>query len=74
MERTTIYLDSALKRRLREAAGRRGVTEASVLREALERYLSVERRPRVQPVGTSRDGGVAHDVDDALRRLGFGRR
>ncbi len=73
MERTTIYLDPDLKRRLKEAAGRRGVTEASILREALERYLAAETRPRVRPVGRSRDGGVAGRVDDALLELGFGR-
>ena len=74
MDRTTIYLDPELKRRLKEAAGRRGVTEASILREALEKYLAAERRPRVRPVGRSRDGGVGHDVDGALAGLGFGRR
>jgi plasmid stability protein len=73
MERSTIYLDPELKRRLREAAARRGVTEASVLREALEKYLAAERRPGVRPVGKSRDGGVAGRVDEALEELGFGR-
>jgi hypothetical protein len=73
MDRTTIYLDPELKRRLKEAAGRRGVTEASILREALEGYLAAEQRPRVRPVGRSRDGGVAGRVDAALLDLGFGR-
>ncbi len=73
MERTTVYMDSNLKRRLKAAAATRGTTEASILREALERYLTAERRPRIRPVGKSRDGGIAHRVDEALEELGFGR-
>jgi len=74
MERTTLYLDAVLKRRLREAASARQTTEASVVREALETYLAGHRRPRVRPVGRSKDGGVAHRVDEALDQLGFGRK
>jgi len=74
MERTTVYFDATLKRRLKEAASRSGTTEASILREALERYLADAQRPTVRPVGTSRDGGVAHRVDEALRETGFGER
>jgi Ribbon-helix-helix protein, copG family len=73
VERTTIYLDTALKRRLREVAAARRTTEASILREALQAYLAQESRPQVRPVGTSADGGVAHRVDEALHELGFGR-
>jgi hypothetical protein len=73
MERTTIYLDTALKRRLREVAVARRTTEASILREALRAYLASEVRAKVRPVGTSTDGGIAHRADDALRELGFGR-
>ena len=73
MERTTVYLDPALKRRLKETAMARGVTEASLIREALLRYLAGETRPRFMPVGRSRDGGVAHRVDEALDELDFGR-
>ena len=74
MERTTVYLDTALKRKLKEAAARRGVSEASLLREALAAYLQEGERPRLRPVGKSTDGGVAHRVDEALDDLGFGRR
>jgi predicted transcriptional regulator len=74
VERTTIYLDPVLKRRLQEAATLRKMTEASVVREALERYLASVDRPQVKPIGASTDGGVAHRVDDALEELGFGRR
>jgi hypothetical protein len=74
MERTTLYLESSLKRRLREAASVRRTTEASIVREALEAWLQGHPRPKVRPVGRSRDGGVAHRVDEALEELGFGRR
>jgi plasmid stability protein len=74
MERTTVYLDPGLKRRLKEAAVRRGRSEAALLREALEAYLSGDHGRRVRPVGASRDGGIAHRVDEALDDLGFGRR
>ena len=74
MERTTIYLDEVLKRRLKDTAAVRGVTEASLLREALARYLDGEKRPSLRPVGRSHDGGVARRTDDALRKRGFGRK
>lgn len=73
MERTTVYLDSALKRELKEAARKRGVTEAALLREALRRFLRGASQPELQPVGRSSDGGVAHEADEALDELGFGR-
>ena len=74
VERTTIYLDPTLKRRLQEAASLRKMTEASIVREALEHYLSSVDRPRIKSIGASSDGGIAHRVDDALDELGFGRR
>ena len=74
MERTTVYLTNALKRRLREEAESRGRPEAVLLREALEQYLARAKRPRPRAVGRSRDGGVARRVDEALDNLGFGTR
>lgn len=72
MERTTVYLDAALKRRLKELAELTGESEASIIRESLDRYLSSKPRRTLRPVGRSRDGGVAHRVDEALDDLGFG--
>lgn len=72
MERTTVYLDPELKRRLREAAGRAGTTEAHLIREALATYLSHEEPPALRPVGRSTDGGVAARDEEALDELGFG--
>jgi hypothetical protein len=74
MERTTLYLDPALKRRLKEAAARLRTTEAFIMREALAKYLAGGERPEVRVLGKSRDGGVAHRLDEALDELGFGRR
>jgi predicted transcriptional regulator len=73
VERTTIYLDPDLKRRLKAAALREGTTEAALIREALRRLLRERRQPAIRPVGRTRDGGVAHRADEALEELGFGR-
>ena len=73
MERTTIYLDAELKRRLKEAAARGGVSEAFLIREALAGYLAKAKPARLKPVGRSTDGGVADRDEEALRDLGFGR-
>ena len=73
VERTTVYIDTQLKRRLRYDASRRKCSEAALVREALEQYLAPRRRAKLRPVGKSTDGGVAHRVDEALDQLGFGR-
>jgi hypothetical protein len=39
MKRTTIYLPEELKARLEQEAARRGVTEAEVIRQAVDREL-----------------------------------
>ena len=44
MKRTTIFLEEQAERELRLVAARRGVAAASVLREAIDRYLGEERR------------------------------
>jgi predicted transcriptional regulator len=74
MERTTVYLDPELKRRLKEAAARTGSSEASLIREALSRYLVASEPAALRPVGRSKDGGVADRDEDALGDLGFGAR
>jgi len=76
MDRTTLYLDPALKRLLKAEARLRGTTEAKIVREALHTYLRKSPRPKpvIRPVGKSRDGGVAHRLDEALDELGFGRK
>jgi hypothetical protein len=46
MRKTTVYLPDALKRRLAQAAHRRGQPEAAPIRAATERLLEEETRPR----------------------------
>jgi predicted transcriptional regulator len=71
MEKTTVYLPSSLVQRVKAVASRKSVSEASVIRSAIEHYTdSVERpRPRVALYETGRP--IA-DWDEALR--GFGER
>jgi len=74
MERTTIYLDPELKRKLKEAAARARISEARVIREALASYLAKEDPVKLEPVGRSADGGIAARDEEALEDLGFGRK
>ena len=50
-----VYLEAEMKRLLKELAARRRVTEASILRDALARYLAEEPRPRLHTIGESKD-------------------
>jgi Ribbon-helix-helix protein, copG family len=71
MEKTTVYLPAALKRRLAQAARRRGQPEAALIRAAIERLLVEEARPRpTLPLFRSGDPTLAERVDEAL--VGFG--
>lgn len=69
---TTLYLDADLKRRLSQAAKRRGLKEASIVRLALDKHLSAEEQPPIEAIGKSSDGGVARSVDETLAKLSFG--
>lgn len=68
-----MYLDEAIKRLVKETARRRKVSEAVVIREALRAHLAESPPPKLRPVGRSKDGGVAHRLDQALKDTGFGR-
>ena len=71
MQKTTVYLPDALKRRLARAAHRRGQPEAALIRAAIERLLEEEARPRpTLPLFRSGDPALAEQVDEAL--AGFG--
>jgi hypothetical protein len=71
MQKTTVYLPEALKRRLARAADRRGEPEAQLIRTAIERLLDDEARPRpTLPLFRSADPTLAEHVDEAL--AGFG--
>ncbi len=72
MTKTTVYLSDDTKQRLSREAKRRGVSEASLIREAIETMLTDDRpRPQV-PLSRSGRASVAADVDAELDRLGFG--
>jgi hypothetical protein len=50
MKRTTVFLEEEAERELRLVAERKGVPAASVLREAIDRYLGEERRKTPRPL------------------------
>ena len=71
MQKTTVYLPEALKRRLAQAAHRRGQPEAALIRAAIERLLDDEARPRpTLPLFRSSDPTLAERLAEAL--VGFG--
>jgi hypothetical protein len=72
MFKSTIYLPEDLKRRLTRLARRVGRSEASLIREALDR-LTREDSPRPRPgLIKSGDPHLAERVDEVLAK-GFGR-
>jgi hypothetical protein len=56
MEKTTLYFSPALHRALREAAKRAGRSQADIVRDAVEQYLSRIDRPLLKSVGIGADG------------------
>jgi hypothetical protein len=71
MQKTTVYLPDGLKRRLAQAAHRRGQPEAVLIRTAIERLLDEDTRPRpTLPLFRSGNPTLAERVDEAL--AGFG--
>jgi hypothetical protein len=73
MEKTTVYLPSALKRALSETAHRRGVSEAELIREGIASVTAAPAPPEPTiPLFASGLPGLAAHVDEALE--GFGQR
>ena len=71
MFKTTVYLPDSVKRRLRDVARRRGVSEAQLIRDALQRLVAEERpRPRAG-LFSSGDPTLAERIDEELEK-GFG--
>jgi hypothetical protein len=73
MVKTTVYLTEEAKRRLTATARTRGISEAELLRTAIDKEIADT------PMGFKLDnpplssGSVnARDDEDELRRLGFG--
>ncbi len=71
MERTTVYLTSAMRVALKETARRRRVSEAELIREGIARVTAEEPRPRPQiPLFASGDPTLAEQVDELLDDFG----
>lgn len=69
MTKTTVYLPDDLKRALEAEAGRRGSSEAEVIRDAIRRAIAgTPRRPQ-GALFAGRDA-IAERADELLR--GFG--
>jgi plasmid stability protein len=71
MHKTTLYLPDELRKAVAAAARRRGVSEATVIRDAITAALAGER-PTPTPALFSSDVLMARDVDSHL--AGFGER
>ena len=70
MNKTTVYLPETLKQSLEREAARRGVSEAQVIRDAIEAFVAQAPRPRPTP-GLFEDGAMdLTRLDDYLD--GFG--
>ena len=69
MQKTTVYLPDDLKAALAREAGRRGVPEAEVIRDAI---AGAVRRPSPKPGLFTADEPLAAHVDELL--AGFGDR
>lgn len=72
--RKQIYLTGELNQRLRRNAAKAGVTESSIIREALEEYLAGEERrhtpaaenPVLQMAGMFEGDPTCRDVSDRV--------
>jgi hypothetical protein len=73
MHRTTVYLPESLRASLARAAKRLRLTEAEVLRQALQNHLATLLPPAPRlPLFRSGVPGLAERVDEELE--GFGER
>lgn len=71
MRKTTVYLPDDLKLRLERAAGDNGLSEAELIRAAIDEYTRAHVRPRPRlPLFSSGEVAVITDWDEAMR--GFG--
>jgi hypothetical protein len=71
MQKTTIYLPEDLKHAMARLAQARGVSEAELVREALQALTKAATPPRPRlPLFKSGQPGLAENVEDALE--GFG--
>jgi len=68
VNKTTLYLPDELQRSLQAASRRSGLSQAHLIREAVERFLASEDRPMPVSVGAGEDGTLsARDSEEWLR-------
>jgi Arc/MetJ-type ribon-helix-helix transcriptional regulator len=72
MVKTTVYLPDALKERVERLARERRVSEAEVIRAALEEYTARERPRPTLPLFDSGEVEPVENFDEVLE--GFGER
>ena len=71
MDKTTIYLPTELRSAVKQAARRRGISEAEVIRDSIRSAVGAEvPRPRGSLFASG--APIAREADDHLR--GFGER
>lgn len=70
MKRTTVFIDDGTLKRLQQAAARKGVSSAAMIREALAVYLATPATPTPAPsvLGQFASGksDTASNVDEML--------
>jgi metal-responsive CopG/Arc/MetJ family transcriptional regulator len=69
MKRTSLFLDDKLLKALRRAAAREGVSVASIVREAVSRYLAEPEKPGAIPSIAGRFGSGKHDTANDTDRF-----
>jgi len=71
MRKTTIYLPEPLRERIKRAAAEQGVSEAEIIRAAIDAYTSAKERPRPKlPLFAGGPPDLAERADEYLQ--GFG--
>lgn len=74
MKKTSIYLDDELDRALALRAADEGISKAELIRRSLSGVIARPSRPKPSAgVFSSGYGDLSTNVDEHLRRTGFGR-
>ena len=73
MIKTTVYISESAKRRLRQKAKQRGISEAELIREGVEYVVADTTRRPTYPLFNSGDPSLSDPdrIDEELRK-GFG--
>lgn len=74
MRKTTLCLPEDLVVRLRQLAKRVGRPSAAIVREAVQRYVSVEEAPAPESVGAGYDPKLSGRKSEAWLRARWARR